>query len=337
MGDSNRIVVRDVIQGHEVCQTCDAKWLYLPNLYEHFHRPNFYDIGGTYIDEYAEFWFMYRTEQVCKQYILHLFVCNRQTGSFKIQVSNGNQLNVNDRTSIIHLDSTSSDFKFDNVPPGTYSHLITYSFGDLDVEFMKDRKLFIAISFNNQPTKETKIPMDYVKSLHDFGQLIHDPVCADFTIESADGDKFQVHKLLLASRSEVFRAMLKDDTAESINNHVKIVDVGKEDLSCLVEFMYTGTVKDLENVNCFNLLMLADRYNIKGLKELAQHALDQQLCTENALEILRAADMYNSAVLKTSAFKFIKTNIVALESSVFQEIHNIHLMRELCKYLAPKC
>lgn len=153
-------------------------------------------------------------------------------------------------------------------------------------------------------------------------------------MESSEGEKFQVHKAILAAQSEVFKAMLKEETAESQNNYVLLIDVCKEDLKCILEFIYTGSIKDLESKNCVNLLMLSDRYNLNGLKILTQYALCYQLTKDSALEILVLADMYNAQILKMAALKFIKRYASVLNNSVFDEINNADLVRELCRFIA---
>lgn len=325
-----------IIYGHQVCQTREANWLCVDNIYQKLHRPNFYDIGGTYIQDIADYWFMFKTEIVGNIFLLHLFVCNRQEGSFNIFLSYSNELKLDKKNDAAYLSPSFKQYQFKKMPEGSQNYLTTYNFSDLDVDLLKDRKLFIAVLFPHAETKGfNQQIIEYVKVSHDFGALLTDPIGVDFTIESADGEKFQVHKVLLAAHSEVFKAMLKEETAESQNNYVKLVDVTKEDLQCILEFIYTGTVRNLENCNCFNLLMLADKYNLRGLRELSQYALSQQLSIDNALEILMVADLYNSDVLKTKALKFIKSNVSVLKTSTFKEMNNPELIRELCEYLVP--
>lgn len=203
------------------------------------------------------------------------------------------------------------------------------------MEFLKKKRLYIAVSFSVKEQKGiSQDILDDVKMKHDFSALLDDPIGSDFTIESSSGDKFQVHRALLAAHSEVFKAMLKEDMVESQKSYVKLVDVSTEDLSGILEFIYTGTVKNLEDSNFFNLLMLADHYNLNGLRELSQYVLAQQMTIETALEVLSVADLYNSEVLKMKALMFIKRNVAALQTSTFKQI-NPDLVRELCQYLVP--
>ncbi|RVE55197.1 hypothetical protein evm_000095 [Chilo suppressalis] len=326
-----------VIFGHKVCHTRDAKWLCLNNFYEKVHRPNFYDIGGTYIEDVPDYWFMYKTEQVSSIFLLHIFVCNRQESLFSIAISrNTDNMKVDKKNDAVYLTQSLKEHRFKKSKEMSQNYLTTYSFSSYDLDLIKDKFFYIFISFDSPENRGMcQGFVEQVKLNHDLKALLSDPVGSDFTIESADGVKFQVHKVLLAAHSEVFKAMLKEETAESQNSYVKLVDVGKEDLQCILECIYTGTVTDLENCNCINMLMLADRYNLKSLRELSQYALSQQISVENALEILVVSDMYNSEMLKAVALKFIKKNKSCIQTSTFKEINNPELLRQLLEYIIP--
>lgn len=312
------------------CQTVNAKWLCLEDIYQKFHRPNFYDIGCTYIADIPDHRFTYMTNQVGNIFLLQLFASSPQEGSINFIASNSNEMTFDKKTGAVYLDKSMKRFRIFRVGEREAStgFVTTYSFSDLDVECLKDKTLYIAITFKIARRSDVN------SMTMDFSDLLNDPVGTDFVIESLDGEKFPVHKLLLAGQSEVFKAMLKEETAESQNSYVKLVDVGKEDLRCILEFIYSGTVKDLESKNCCNLLMLADRFNLSGLKEITQHALCYQLTHDSALEILVLSDMYNANHLKRESLKFIKKYNSVLDNSFFDEIKNVDLVRELCRFLA---
>ncbi|XP_075989474.1 uncharacterized protein LOC142985282 [Anticarsia gemmatalis] len=335
--EQNKINITDseVVHGHRTVQTNEAKWLCLDQIYEKFHRPNFYDIGGTHMEDVADYWFTYKTEQVGDMFLLHLFVCNRGVSSFTVAVSGGNKLRIDKKNNIVYLQQFLKEYRFKKLAEMSHSYLTTYNFSELDVACLQSRNLYIAVALPH--CKKESVSFDVISSIkinHDCGALLTDPIGSDFTIESADGSKFQIHKVILAAHSEVFKAMLKEETAESQNSYVKLVDVGDEDLRYMLEYIYTGTVKDIENINFENMLMLADRYNLKGLWELSQYALSEQLSLQNALDLLIIADMYDSEFLKMESMKFIKNNKEVLGSNTFKEINNVDLVRQLCTFLA---
>lgn len=324
----------DVIYGHRNCQSNDVKWLCLKDIYQKFHRSNIYDIGGTYIKDVPDHWFSFKTEQVGEIFLLHIFTGNNHEGKYAIGVSSGNDLQLNRKNNNAYLSETLKYINYQIKDKKCHVYITTYSFTDLDVEFLKDKKLYIPVQIDAQALSLSADVVDNIKAQHDCRALLTEPVGADFIVESKEGVSFRVHKIIMMSHSDVFKAMLKDDTAESQNNIVKLVDVATDDIHAMLEYIYTGTIRDIDNINFTNILMLADRYDLKGLRELCNHALAQQLTPENAIDILLLADMYDSDSLKLTALKYIKRNKEALDSSTFREINNMVLMRELCAYLA---
>ncbi|XP_068628395.1 speckle-type POZ protein homolog [Battus philenor] len=325
----------NVVFGHNnFCQTMDAKWLCLEDIYQKFHRPSAYDIGATYVEDVADFSFMYKTKELSDIFLLQLFVTCDHDGAFDICLSATNELTFDKKSNIVYLDSTLKNYHVVKKGNAAVSYVTTYDFSNLDVDMLKDKKLYIRVSLQNPKSDFNTSEVADVKNCHDFGALLDDPVGSDFTIESSEGEKFQVHKFLLSSQSEVFKAMLKEETAEYQNSYVKLIDIEKADLQGILEFIYTGTVKKLANYNCVNLLMLADRYNLDGLKDLTQHVLYYQISADNVFDILVLADMYNADMLKLAAIKFIKKYNSILDSNLFSQVTNVQLVRELCKYLA---
>lgn len=330
-----KITDSEVVCGYQIIQTRDVNWLCLDEIYEKFHRPNFYDIGGTYTQDVSDYWLTFKTEQVGSIFLLHLFICNHGVDPFRVALSCSNQLKIDKKKNIVYIQQPLKEFQFKKVKHLAQNYLTSYSFSDLDVECFKDRKLYIAASFAFGNTGGIGLDIiNNIKLNHDCGALLTDPIGSDFTIESSDGAKFQVHKVILTAHSEVFKAMLKEETAESQNNYVKLIDVGEDDLRYMLEYIYTGTIKYVETINFASLLMLADRYNLQGLWKLSQYVLSEQINCDNALDILVIADMYDSDFLKIEAMKFIKRNVEVLESGTFKEINNASLIRELCTYLA---
>ncbi|KAJ0180911.1 hypothetical protein K1T71_002996 [Dendrolimus kikuchii] len=327
-----------VVYGHKPCLTREAKWLCIDKIYSKFHRPNFYDIGGTYIEDVADYWFTFRTEIVGDIFLFHLFILKKSEGSFAVSLSANSELTFDKKnTQVAFLKNNQKEYNIQreesNNGHPSLDYIVTYHFTDLDVEFLKDRKLYISVDFPAFEGLNSNIIND-IKCNHDYRALLEEPFASDFCIESADGIKFKVHKMIISAHSEVFKAMLKEETAESQNNYVKLIDVNGDDLRCMLEFMYTGTVNDLDKVDFVSLLMLSDRYDLKGLRELAQYALAKQINIDNALDILIIADMYDSDMLKRETFKFIKKNKKALHSVTFKEVNNANIIKELCMYLA---
>lgn len=331
MNKHQNILDKEVIFGHRPCQSRDIKWLLIEKIYEKCYRPNSYNIGGTYIEDVPDLWFNFKTEIVGKIFLLHIFVVNRLQGQFNLSIANTNIITINKKRNAGFLDTMHKPVEFDDAKALGSNYVVTYSFNEADVEILKDLQFYISVSLRNScgiinPLKE-------MAESPDFKALLNDPICSDFVIESADGVKFSTHKIILTANSEVFKAMLKENTAESQNKYMKMVDVESDDLRHIIYFIYTGTLENLDSCNFINLMMLGDKYDLKGLVELSKHALICQISKDNVFDILTVADLYNCDDLKLAALKYIKQYKVKLESSMFEELNNIELVKDICKFV----
>ncbi|KAK0410392.1 hypothetical protein QR680_005107 [Steinernema hermaphroditum] len=144
----------------------------------------------------------------------------------------------------------------------------------------------------------------------DFEAMFKDERLADFTIICGDR-KIQVHKFVLAARSPVFAAMLEPHTEESIKSEVIINDLDYEILHEMLFFMYSGRSTNLSNM-ALELLSAADRYQLTGLKDLANHVLRTGLAIDSVCRYLVFADMHSATELKADAIGFISSNLKAV-------------------------
>lgn len=317
-----------MIFGHKICQTSEAKWLRIDDIYQKLYRPNPYDFGGTYDGERNEYWFSYRTEQIGSSFLMHLFVGNPSENSVTIALSLNSEITLQNKSGIAFLSPWLKSYAICHEDDGYETYITTYHFTEQDVESLVDKKLYIPIRILHS----NSINNVDVKARHDFRALLQNPIGADFTIESMEGEKFKFHKTVLSVQSEVFKAMLRGDTAENQSNFVALNDVAKEDLQCIRQYVYTGAVTD--QANWANLLVLADRYDLCGLKLLAEHWLILEMTLDNAVETLLIGDTYNSSFLKQEALKFIRKHPATIKSADFKEVQNPELFKELCLTLA---
>lgn len=333
--DLKYIVCGNPRNPEERVRTHDAKWLRLDNIYEKLYRPNFHDIGGTYVSKnVADFWFLFKTEQIGSLSLLHLFITSHKDAKFTVAVSSGNDFKLDNKNRAAFLPVFLKEFHFDMAKEHCPNYITTFSFSNFDLYFLEQKSLYIAVKFPKSISERVDHSIGNIKYNHDCSSLLADQIFSDFVIESSEGDKFNVHRVILGAQSDVFKAMLRKDTAESQNGFVKLVDICSDELKFALEFIYTGTIKNIDNCNACNLLAVADQYNIRGLWKLVLYILSKQLTEENALEVLIIADMYNAESLKIAAMKCIRGNPNILKSKTFKEIKNAHLLQELCQYIA---
>jgi hypothetical protein len=165
-----------------------------------------------------------------------------------------------------------------------YSHIHTFVYFDLSKEeILKsncrqvDGSLTISCVNKSMVWKPSSngipIPME-INCTHQltaqFQELFDDMSFSD-VIFKVGGSEFPAHKIVLAARSEVFKAMFQHPTKEKSTNHVEIEDIEPEIFKELLRFIYTGrlTAATMEKM-AVGLLVVADKYLLTELKLLVK-------------------------------------------------------------------
>ncbi|CAJ2667659.1 BTB/POZ domain-containing protein [Trifolium pratense] len=116
------------------------------------------------------------------------------------------------------------------------------------------------------------------------------------------------HKAVLVSRSPVFRAMLENDMEESRSGTIKIADVSYDSLRAFVNYLYTAEAF-LDNQMACNLLVLAEKYQVKHLKAYCEKYLISKLNWEKAIVNFAFAHQHNANQLQDAALAVIMENM----------------------------
>lgn len=119
------------------------------------------------------------------------------------------------------------------------------------------------------------------------------------------GQIFYASAYWLAAVSPVFTAMFRSDFIESINGVVKIDDMEPEVFEQMLGFIY-AVEPNFENEMAEELLIAADKYDIRSLKQECAQVLFNTLSNENAIRVLYLADYYGVPYL----FNHVKTFII---------------------------
>jgi speckle-type POZ protein len=106
------------------------------------------------------------------------------------------------------------------------------------------------------------------------------------------------------ARSKVFAAMFSNKMLESSMNTVEIPDFDEEIVEGMLEYMYTGQVESLPE-KAPDLLQIAEKYDLPGLKDECEHTMAENLSVETAAEVLLMAHLYSANVLKPKVIDFI--------------------------------
>ena len=136
----------------------------------------------------------------------------------------------------------------------------------------------------------------------------------DFVIESRDGDSYQCHRLMLATRSSVFRTMFQSEMKETKERRMKL-DFSSFIVDNFIGFLYGRDIEsDVLLANDKFYLDLAEAYNIELLKLKTEKILIEVLSQDNMVDLYVISDLYNASYLNEEAKKFMVLNKDSLKN-----------------------
>jgi len=135
-------------------------------------------------------------------------------------------------------------------------------------------------------------------------ELLQTGELADYRLE-CEGTAYQVHKIILGSRSPVFRRIVKTEPVAML-----VSDLDSLTLRMLLHFIYTGTVevKDISPVSIMKLVGAADLYQVGFLKEGLQASLADNISVDTAVDYLIYSEELQLSELKKVVNMFICRN-----------------------------
>lgn len=319
------------------CITEKARRLCIFDLAKKLKHSSDYDIGGTYTTGpmlSPEFWFLYKTSYGPGDiFLLSLFVCHRMVGGFSIGVPNFSDLIYTEATNDCSAKSTGTGkitwHSYNSIEKDQLFYIKTYSFSEKDVKALNDKTVYIPIIIQiNSINPINEDLLSKIKIKHSFSDLLNKEEDKDLKIETATGKEFGVHRIVLAAHSSVLKEMVNNN-----NPVIKLKDIADEDMELLIEFLYTGTIKNVFKNDNQKLILIAERFKLRSLFTLIQHVIIEQIDVDNALDIALMSEEYNLVELQKVAFDFIKKNHKVLETEAWKKLNDIVFMKKLFQYI----
>lgn len=258
--------------------------------------------------------------------------CESVSGNVDIVLTNGTDSCDHDRRSItLRFDEKNRNCKVGEYGMDTINGYLcsdTLNF-ICKITYRKKNETVTISSSNNSNT----VRISESRFSSDMERCFTEDRYKDVTI-SVKGKEYRAHKNILATRSNVFDKMLSVDMLESKKNHIDITDVDHEPFEEMLYYIYTGKVKNLDE-SAFELLPVADKYDLKELRRMCEEVLVKKLTTDNAAKILLFADTHRAAELKAHTLRFITENYESCEEFNDTEVwksltaHNFQLMKEI--------
>ena len=101
--------------------------------------------------------------------------------------------------------------------------------------------------------------------------------------------------------------MFAADMAEAKSKRISIEDFDADVVSQLVRYVHTDRIDESLEVSARELLLIADKYDVRGLKIIAQNLLLKSLTIETVCDTFEfAALIADAEALRLACFDFIR-------------------------------
>jgi speckle-type POZ protein len=162
-----------------------------------------------------------------------------------------------------------------------------------------------------------------------FGKLFESKEGVDITF-IVGGETFTGHKIVLATRSPVFKAQLYGPFRKKGTEPITIDDLQPSVFGALLHFIYTDSLPAMydleEDDRCemiHHLLVAADRYAIERLKLMCQSILLENLHVQTVATTLALADQHQCDKLKDGCIEFITCSNAMAAVAATQGYNNL--------------
>lgn len=142
---------------------------------------------------------------------------------------------------------------------------------------------------------------------------------------------FHAHRMVLAARSSVFRAMFSVGMLESHCGRVVLEDVSPDAVKCLLHYAYRDECPDLDEGSLFDVLQISNKYDMPGLRDICLEFMAHHCHSHNVVAYLTAVERYNLTNFKHALLNALVDSPPALHECVQGRTLDSHpnLMKQL--------
>jgi len=157
---------------------------------------------------------------------------------------------------------------------------------------------------------------------------------SDVTISCGEKD-FSCHKIILTSRSPVFKTMLEQDMKENRTGRIEIKDMNLDVLEDLLKYIYSGDSPNIDS-HAEELFFAADLYQLEDLKKACELKLSSFLDVDNCINLLILGELHQALTLKADALKFVAKNMQKISDWKQSFLAYPNLMAEVLETVFPQ-
>ena len=162
-------------------------------------------------------------------------------------------------------------------------------------------------------TKEYLFKKKFLEEIdwnNEFKNSMENDIDVSYSFNSGRKEHFGMSKNILIKISPVFKAMLKySEKKETQENHLDFEDKDFNSIQTLCSLLLlTGSFPCIRPSRKYptpllDLLIIADKYDIKSLYKICSEHISKNFANENALKVLKVSDMVNDEKLFAKAMK----------------------------------
>lgn len=149
---------------------------------------------------------------------------------------------------------------------------------------------------------------------------------SDLTVRLKEKE-FKLHKNILRIRSPAFATKVIQQMEENMLDVIYITDYEDAVFSMFLEYVYTGTVKDLSQQNICQLYEMAKDYEVAELKKDCLKCIRDTLSIDTFFDVIKVAEKYDEKELISLTSNFCSNNL----KDLVQSSHWLLFMQENAK------
>ncbi|TKR66668.1 hypothetical protein L596_022928 [Steinernema carpocapsae] len=178
------------------------------------------------------------------------------------------------------------------------------------------------------------------KLAEDIGNLLMKDNLSDVTFK-IDGISFPAHKVIMASRSEYFRALLFGGMRESTEAEIELHDTPVDAFRLLLRYTYTGNISlsQTKESLVLDVLGLAHQYGYAELEKAISDYLQATVDIQNVCTVLAAANLYSLRNLQNCCFDYADMRAEeVLKTEAFRRlpVDPVELLLQRDSFCAPE-
>ncbi|CAN0060020.1 unnamed protein product [Ascophyllum nodosum] len=135
-----------------------------------------------------------------------------------------------------------------------------------------------------------------------------DGVVSDTEGGEREPESVHAHRVVLALRSDLLRAMLRSGMRETFDAEALVKDVRPAVFFALLKYLYSDTLELERPQDIMELLVVANQYTLQDLSALCEGFLQGALDEENAAHLYHYADALGMPIFEHRVLTFILRN-----------------------------